>query len=355
MTLPAVAAGHLILQVRAVLFAGFNSHELASSGGKYGQSVAAIEASFNVTETFLAISFVLSIVAAWMVCVRRVMFVALIGLLCFAVECYIHFSGFLDLGLTYDLTRSHPAFSRLFVADFVGLVIGILVTVSVCGLISAAIALLWLLLIKESPSRAQCDVETIDEAATRERMRLRASIAAAERSVTGVTTLFLPIAFVMSLLPPLWHSNKCNAVESSASSFWQRLGHYAVRFVQDFFPRTAYAITDLDQIVPAAAGATVLAFSICGVARCYYQSGGTIIGVRPSQSGDTELSGLGNRSPACWSTQAEFDVIGGGLDLGITHHLLGAVRLLQNAVCHSIDGCRPVPPIDPHHNQVCVP
>ena len=128
LTLPAVAAGHLVSQVRGLL----NQAKIvraSSADWKYLQSISAIEAPFIVTETFMAISVILFIVAAWNICVRRAIFVALVGLLCFTVECYIHFSELMDLDLRYvpGVSDSYSAFDRFFVADFAGLVLAILV------------------------------------------------------------------------------------------------------------------------------------------------------------------------------------------------------------------------------------
>lgn len=85
LTLPAVAAGHLVSQVRGLL----NQAKIvraSSADWKYLQSVPATEAPFIVTETFMAINVILFIVTAWKICVRRAILVALVGLVCFTVE-----------------------------------------------------------------------------------------------------------------------------------------------------------------------------------------------------------------------------------------------------------------------------
>ena len=246
LTLPAVAAGHLVSQVRGLLNQDNNAQTTSSADEKYLQSVTAIEASFNVTETFMAISVILFIVATWMLCIRRAIFVALVGLLCFTVECYIHFSKFMDLGLRYEpgvSAGNYPAFSRFFVADCAGLVIAILVTLSVCGLISAVIAFFMLVPIRTPSSRSRPDIERVNEAAPTERIlpfRFRTLAAEVTRSaettrdprlpgrseglylraITAVTTLFLPVAFVMSMLPLVWHITKYHTVISATTSFW---------------------------------------------------------------------------------------------------------------------------------------
>ena len=287
--------------------------------GEYLQSIAAIEAPFNVTETFMAISVILFIVAAWMFCIRRAISVGVIGLLCFTVECSIHFSSFTDLGLRYRpgvSADSYPAFSRFFVADFAGLVIAILVTLSLCGVISAAIAFYMLLPPKTTFSGPRQDAEGGNEAAPRARTPLGSGAPAAEatrsfeivhatqlrgesaespsRAITMVTTLILPLSFIASVLPLTWPSTSHQDPASATPSLWQTLDKSVSRLGRNLFPRTACSITDLDQGVAAAAGATVLAFSIYSVAKAYYK----IWSVRrttPTEPTGTELSRIENR------------------------------------------------------------
>ena len=287
LTLPAVAASHLASQVPGLLRQRNNAPPPGSDDWEYLQSIAAAEAPFNVTETFMAISVVLFIAAAWMYCIRRAVVVALVGLVCFSVECYIHFSKFMQLGL-----RHYPAFSRLFVADFASLVIAILVTLAVCGLISAAIALFILIPVRTPSLCPQQDPERVDGAPPREQVPFRSIASTVEatsradaihgtrspgrskdlplRAITMVTTLFLPISFISSLLPIFWHRSEHQATPAGPS-FWHILDQSAARLGRDLFPRTACSITDLDQAVAAAAGVTVLAFNIYSVAKAYYQ------------------------------------------------------------------------------------
>ena len=77
-------------------------------------------------------------------------------------------------------------------------------------------------------------------------------------------------------------------------SFWQTLGHHASRLARDFFPRTAYSITDLDQAVAAAAGVTVLGFSVYGMAKARYKTWNSKRHMSPGPAG-IELSGFENR------------------------------------------------------------
>ena len=322
LTLPAVAAGHLISQFRDFLRQDRTVRASGSVDAKYLQSIAAIEAPFNVTETFMAISVILFIVAAWMFCIRRAISVGVIGLLCFTVECSIHFSRFTDLGLRYRPGVSvddQPVFSRFFVADFAGLVIAILVIISLCGVISAAIAFYMLLSPETASLGSRQDVEGGNEAALRLRTPLRSGApgAAATRSIelvqgpqlrrnsgesslraiTMVTTLFLPLSFITSALPltwPTWPSTTHQDSASATASPWQTLDESVHRLGRNLFPRTACSITDLDQGVAAAAGATVLGFSIYSVAKAYYKIW-SIQRTPATAPTDTELSRIENR------------------------------------------------------------
>ncbi len=286
LTLPAVAAGHLVSQVQALLNQDKTVRAMSSADFKYIQSVAAIEAPFNVTETFMAISVILFIVAMWMFCIRRAVFVALIGLLCFSIESYIHFSEVRNLGLQYlrpDVYGSgdHTTFTRYFVADFAFLIIIILVTLSFCSLIGAAFAIIMLLPPRMPPSRSQQDTERVDEVVRSERAILASSI---------LTTAFLPVSLVASLMPSIWHST----IPGNTMSFWQTLEHHASRLARDFFPRTACSITDLDQAVAAAAGVTVLGFSFYSMAKARYKTRNSKRHMSPGPTG-IELSRFENR------------------------------------------------------------
>ena len=257
LTLPAVAVGHFVSQAQGFLNQDSNAQTAINTGWEYKQSVAAIEAPFNVTETFMTISVILFIVGAWMFCIRRAIFVALIGLFCFTVECYIHFSDFPNLGLRYELgplAGNHPTFSRLFVADFVGLVIAILVTLSICDLIGVAIAFFMLVPPRVRSSRSRPDIERVNEAAPRERIPYRFGTSAVgvtrsaemtnetrllERSeqhslrvITMVTMFFLPVTFISGFFPLFW---EFYAIMTTTTSFWQRPDQYASRLVRNFF------------------------------------------------------------------------------------------------------------------------
>ncbi len=305
LTLPAVAAGHVMLQAQSLW-----NHKVYvgnGNGQELVQLIAATEAPFIVTETFMALSVILFLVAAWMFCLQRATIVALIGLQCFVVECYVHFWSCAGSGLRYrpgTLARNHPAFSRLFVADFAGLVVTIIVVLGLLAVITGLIVISMLFHAKKDSSSSGQDIERSSHPQAylglRENLRSRPAVAqtrshveattVAGRSVlttrlqrpgmkhsrhlhfiTFASAVFLPLSFVASLVPTFWHSMWCHSMTSSSVSLWKTIKESAIRFGRDFFPRMACSIADLDQAVAAVAGATVLTFSIYSVVKAYYK------------------------------------------------------------------------------------
>lgn len=103
--------------------------------------------------------------------------------------------------------------------------------------------------------------------------------------ITFSSIIILPLSFVASLGPIFWHSTWDHSKTSTEVSLWKRVKEFAIRFIRDFFPRTACSITDLDQAVAAVAGATALVFSIYSVVKAYYK-----IWTAAGNRADTELA-----------------------------------------------------------------
>ena len=119
LTLPAVAAAHLVIQIQGL---PLRTEDISTYIDFYTdidiKTVAAIEAPFVVTETFMSVSVVLASIAGWMLCYRRVALVSFFGLACFTVECYINLSGVMAKGLQHKVGFSlyfvhSPVHSRL--------------------------------------------------------------------------------------------------------------------------------------------------------------------------------------------------------------------------------------------------
>ena len=121
----------------------------------------------------------------------------------------------------------------------------------------------------------------------------RMSSESTSRAITMVTTVFLPLSFVASVLPLIWPGASHQDSASTTASPWQTLDEFLHRLGRNIFPRTACSITDLDQGVAAAAGATVLGFSICSVAKAYYKIW-SISRTTPAEQKGTELSRMEN-------------------------------------------------------------
>ena len=291
LTLAVVAIGHLVSQIPGLLTHPGDDQDSTNTGLLYSQLIAAFEAPLVVMEAFMMLSVILFLVAAWTICVRRAIAVALVGLTCFAVDCYIHFSQFAELDLWYKPVSSRDnqfTFSRVFVANFGGFLIIIMVSLVIYILLAIAIAIYLLLSSESSSSSAHHDLEGIElptlppppssrEAGPNEDIRdewrdyvqnkdfeIRKSI-----WIANISIVFLPITFCSALLGFRRGSAYDTGVVSTHSS-WQMLAQDMARFGSDFFPKAASSITDLDQAVATAAGATVLAFNIYGAAKSYF-------------------------------------------------------------------------------------
>ena len=290
LTLPVVAAGHLISQARLLLYRhAFDLYEPI-------YSVAAIEAPFVIVEIFMQISVILFLIAAWRRALRRLVITGLVGLLCFAVECYIHFSDFPRLNLQHHpKARPHVAFHRYFVADFTAITIAITVLLVVVSLLSTAIPVVYAGYNQEQPRPSRDENRRLDLAALQaisvtartyndsesyqynaalaqeiETERLEAldhahksrAIERQTRLITYVSTIFLPISFLLSLFPAGMLGSNAAMLGSDILRNW---------FRTTFFPRTSFSISDLDQAVAVAAGATILAFNLYSVMKAHYK------------------------------------------------------------------------------------
>lgn len=290
LTLPVVAAGHLILQVRLLL----DRHATDLYEPFY--SVAAIEAPFVIVEIFMQISVILFLIAAWRRALRRIIITGLVGLLCFAVECYIHFSNFPRLNLRYNPeARPHVAFHRYFVADFTAITIAIIVLLVVVSLLSTAIPVVYASYNQEQPRPSRDDNRRTDPAALQamsvtaraydasetyqdnaasaqeiETERLDAldlahksrAIERQTRVMTYMSTFFLPVSLLLSLFPTAMRGFNNTGTFIHLLTTWLQT---------TFFPRTSSSISDLDQAVTVAAGATILSFNLYSVMKAHYK------------------------------------------------------------------------------------
>jgi len=90
LTLPAVAAGHLISQIHT--YSGRYDEMITTEDKFLGEYLAAIEASLNITENFFPIALILCSLAILFRNVRRAILVSLIGSFGFSAEGYLFFT-----------------------------------------------------------------------------------------------------------------------------------------------------------------------------------------------------------------------------------------------------------------------
>ena len=333
LTLPTVAAGHLISQASTLMhrYDSYRGSDLDPN--QYCQYIAAIEAPFTLVETFMAISVIMFIVAVWMFCLRRAILVATIGLLCLVTECYIHFSRFKDLAIPYKALEAKgddkPAFSRSFVADFTGLVIAILVILGTCA-ITTFVIVIYLRHSQKSlrqtrtaerrrpaenqgPSQEAISTPTsnmegrlpntiqvgsrpiqlrdmgrpveettqLDEELTQlneeltqlneELTRLDEDKHRTIRISAWISLVYLPATVLLSMMPSASNavsfSYSVLSATGSTTTVWSRLKS----FVDHFYPHSSDSFLDIDQAVASTAGASILGFSIYGVANAHYK------------------------------------------------------------------------------------
>ncbi|KAK5048992.1 hypothetical protein LTR84_005414 [Exophiala bonariae] len=270
LTLPAVAAGHVISQALTLL----SDYDMSASsdigGDQYDQSIAAIEAPFSIIETFMIISVILFLIAVWALCLRRAICVAVVGLLCLATECYINLSRFHDLGIQYQRSGTEndkiPAFSRSFVADFSGLVIAIILLLAIFAIGASAIITYIL------RSRRSSQESGGTSRPTREQNLPRALQMGARgtRTSGGISMVFAFAIMTLTIIPSAMNSIQFSYAILRASGYtstiWPRLKIFAAHF----YPRSSNSFSDLDQAVATAAGATVLGFNMYSTVKARY-------------------------------------------------------------------------------------
>ena len=297
LTLPGVAAGHVISQAQSSVRQRLEGQDLQLTS-----AIAALEAPFVVVDSFMALSVILVLIAAWMVKIRRAIFVAVVGLLCFAVECYVHYSISASWRFQYEAdtgTKYSPNFTRRFVADFTGLILAISFMLSLVITCSIGMLGVFLIFAPKKPSTSHQDHEGIQQmhgirmntitpvpqdAPTQTAdthndgldvtrgdphgVRRIAEQGRAVRLVTVISVLILPFSFFASISPSALNSAQ---VFRQGVSFWHAIKDSMTTFVQHFSPQSNCSLQDLDQAVAAATGATVLAFNIYSVARAYHE------------------------------------------------------------------------------------
>ena len=213
----------------------------------------------------MPIAVIFFLVAVWSKCICRAVAMAASGLLCFASECYIHFSDFKHLDLRYQpgrWTAGLPAFSRLFVADFKSLIVAAVTLLFHCSFILPLIAV-----VVSEPSSTSTVRNALHTTTNDARNDLSL------RLIALGSKLFLPGTLGISLMSYFWSSTD-GYYPGNATDPAQTMQVSFSRASSNFVPRTPYSTIDLDQAVTAAAGTSVLAFSIFEIikARLHYNT-----------------------------------------------------------------------------------
>lgn len=254
-TFSAVAAGHLIVQVHS--YPGPKDQIMKTKDLLLLRRIAAIEASLNITETFMAISVVLFLVAISFKCVRRGCLVAGVGLFCFSAEVYLLIScpGF------DHATRN---LSRPFLVNYAYFTIAVLVLLVIC--ITGVIGLI--LLFYLGRHRLANRTRTDDEDHNFQKM-IDQDFLDSPNAIyaTWISIVLLSVAFTFSMF-----GLSVDVLSHLPSGLWRRLSTITVRTIRDLVPRSNTSVKDLDQAVAMVAGTTVLAFSIYSAADAHYRN-----------------------------------------------------------------------------------
>lgn len=284
LTLPSVATGHIIYQIRSLPGkTTIANDELATPTAV--QHSRAIEAPLTVIETFMVLSVILFLVVFPVHCYKRAVLIAVVGLLCLATEVMVYL--LLTNAPGHSLPRTvHDHFSRSFVSDTTVVITVILSLVLTC--IAAAFCLAWYVFARTPVSDSAASNTTMIDDAIRalDRNRTRAQLiekmAELERRQVSsdqdralyisllFSLAFLPASLVVSLIGMSVGNHGLSAGRPGSLGFWTGFGYIARRFCAAFIPRTTSAFAELDQAVAVAAGLTILALTLWGVGREWY-------------------------------------------------------------------------------------
>ena len=273
LSLPVVAAGHLIYQI--VIYEGDRSAILTTSDPTLLPRVAAIEAPLNICETFSTLALSLFVLAEFKLHIRRCVVVGAVGLLCFFAE-----TALFVICSTSSIRRSN--FSRPFLVNERAAMMPITIIAIALTLASVPVKLQNLVTaakqtladgatstagtangdnerqlqrqegLTTSADQGPSDHGSRERTEQTQKPRKAAVEVASMRAITIVSLLFLAASFVATIGFPLgaWGVTAVGAVHSFA---WR------LRF---FIPETPYTFADLDQVVPLVGGAATLLYSI---------------------------------------------------------------------------------------------
>jgi hypothetical protein len=258
-TLPIVAVAHLITQIHN--YPGDTKQMMTTRDPDLLRLIYAIEAPFTITDIFLTISVLLFLLEFLMICFKRTFTIGMVGLACYLAECYAHVVVLPDLGPTTNFRRSFAAKSKAILS-----MIAVLVGISTA--IAAGLARLFFLRRPRLSPPTPPDESSVDWANM-------AYTQYSYGSQTGIRLLAYFMVFGLpGILGVLWFLTSLNYTSMNTLQrvgLWQWIHAMSCNILLLFFPRTGSSISDLDQVVSALGGATVLGFSLYRVANSWYK------------------------------------------------------------------------------------
>jgi hypothetical protein len=190
-----------------------------------------------------------------MICFKRTFTIGMVGLACYLAECYAHVVVLPDLGPTTNFRRSFAAKSKA-------------VLVGISTAVAAGLARLFFLRRSRLSPPAPPDEPSVDWA---NMAYMRYSYG----SQTGIRLLAYFMVFGLpGILGVPWFLTSLNYTSMNTLQrvgLWQWIHAMSCNILLLFFPRTGSSLSDLDQVVSALGGATVLGFSLYRVANSWYK------------------------------------------------------------------------------------
>ncbi|KAH8778943.1 hypothetical protein BGZ57DRAFT_890008 [Hyaloscypha finlandica] len=257
LTFPGVAAGHLAQQI--YFYPGVRAEISSTKTFWLLQHVASIEASLNVSESFLPLCAILLCISIYFGHKKRTVLLGILGLLCLSAEFYYFVS-------CPALRKTRGNFSRYYLVDFGGVLISLIVLVLMLLFVSLAMVAIWFL---EQPPNTENgrtrthNIESHRPCPRNEKLHYG--------KMLTISFILLSLALCIALfgigleIERLYRSTlKPTATTVTATKF-------ATNLIQSIFPRCNISTSDLDQAVAIFAGGTILAFSICSAMKARYK------------------------------------------------------------------------------------
>lgn len=297
-TFPAVAAGHILWQIRYLLGSDKSPLKLQPSNIlKISQALAAVGAPLSVIRTAIAIFPVIFLIATYKLHIRRMILTGILWLFYFVTQCLAYLAASYQLRERSHMSSNDHKYHDYFdsiqplFAKYVSLAIRVLVIEFVFGLLGAALVIFTIK--KKSTSLPQTDVELIrlqdlamgavpalqnTQGATRQRRTQDTRTSNADQM--GIAKLYTRIfLFITALVTPLALALLTSALQwDNTHTVWDVLQNqsrqdscFELDLASRAIPATAYLITDLDQAVAAATGAMILSLRLYAIANGWFK------------------------------------------------------------------------------------